>query len=97
MVAGTGSGSIAIDGNGRVVVNAVNTAPCAVAVNNTATLAINPGKCIATNNTITVNGGATLEVAESGTVVLGGDLTLVEGEILTRQRGGGKGAGGIRA
>ena len=53
----------------------------AVAVTNTATLAINPGK-YPTTGAITVNSDATLQVAQSGTVTLGGNLTFKGGAAL---------------
>ena len=74
-------GTIAISGTGKVLVDAVNTSSSSVAVTNTATLAINPGK-VMTTGSITVSSNATLQVAQSGTVTLGGNLTLADGAIL---------------
>ena len=53
----------------------------AVAVTDTATLAINTGK-YPTTGAITVNSGAALRVAQSGMVTLGGNLTLKDGAVL---------------
>ena len=53
----------------------------AVAVTDTATLAINTGK-YPTTGAITVNSGTTLQVAQSGTVSLGGNLTFKDGAAL---------------
>ena len=53
----------------------------AVAVSDTATLAINPGK-YPTTGEITVNSGTTLQVAQSGMVTLGGNLTFKDGAAL---------------
>ena len=74
-------GNLNITGSGRFVVDAENSFTGAVTVNDTATLAINPGKKM-TTGAITVASGATLQVPESGTVTLGGGLTLADGAIL---------------
>ncbi|MBR4172342.1 MAG: hypothetical protein IKR48_11885 [Kiritimatiellae bacterium] len=76
-----GSAALYVEGEGRFVVNAVNTLSGAVTVNDTATLAVNAGKKV-TTGALTVNAGATLEVAQSGTVTLAGNLTLASGACL---------------
>ena len=53
----------------------------AVTVDDTATLAIDPGK-YPTTGAITVNSGAALQVVQSGSVTLGGNLTLKNDAVL---------------
>ena len=71
-------GGVNVTGCGRVVFNSVSTFTEGLAVSDTATVAVNPGKRPG-NGKVTVNNGATLEVAQSGTVALVGDLTLADG------------------
>ena len=82
------NGKLYIAGTGKVIVNSVpvgaggkSAYSGGVTVTNTATLAINAGKCLTTGE-ITVNSGTTLQVAQSGTVTLGGNLTFKDGAAL---------------
>jgi len=72
-------------GTGTVVDNFTETSSYAlsgaVAVTNTATLAVIPGKTM-TTGTISISSNATLQVAQSGAFALGGGLTLADGAIL---------------
>ena len=74
--------TLTVKGSGTVVCNYVQNNKSKfngeVVVKDTATLAVNAGKCVTTGR-ITVNAGATLEVAQSGTVELDGVLTLKDG------------------
>ena len=79
------AGTVNVIGTGTVVDNFTETSSYAmsgaVAVTNTATLAVIPGKTM-TTGTISVSSNATLQVAQSGAFALGGGLTLAEGAIL---------------
>ncbi|MBO7684590.1 MAG: hypothetical protein J6T51_07685 [Kiritimatiellae bacterium] len=74
------NGPVNVSGAGRFVVDAVNTLSGTVAVTNTATLAVIPGKTMTTGE-ISVADGATYQVAESGTNTVT-TLTLADGAIL---------------
>ncbi len=79
------TGTVNVIGTGTVVDNFTETSSYAlsgaVAVTNTATLAVIPGKTM-TTGTISVSSNATLQVAQSGAFALGGGLTLADGAIL---------------
>ena len=84
--AGDTTNPLTVKGTGKVICNYAQTHSSdnfngAVTVADTATLAINPEKCVSTD-AIEVASGATLEVAQSGTVTPAGDLSLADGATL---------------
>ncbi len=64
-----------VNGNGMILFNSVSTFARGISVQDSATLAVNPGMRPG-NGAVTMNGTSTLKVAQSGTVTLGGKLTL---------------------
>ena len=64
-----------VNGNGMILFNSVSTFARGISVQNSATLAVNPGMRPG-NGTVTMGGTSTLKVAQSGTVTLSGNLSL---------------------
>ena len=64
-----------VNGNGMILFNSVSTFARGVSVQDSATLAVNPGMRPG-NGPVTMNGTSTLKGAQSGTVSLAGNLSL---------------------
>ena len=64
-----------VNGNGMILFNSVSTFARGISVQNSATLAVNPGMRPG-NGVVTMDGTSTLKVAQSGTVTLAGNLAL---------------------
>ena len=77
----SGNGALRVSGKGEFLINSVSTFSGGLAVNDSATLAVNAGKKPG-NGAVALNGTSTLKVAQSGTVTLGGNLTIANGAAL---------------
>ena len=76
------SGNMTVKGCGKLVFEHYSDFWGALTVQDTATVAVNPGCGFSRGGKTTVNSGATIEVAQSGSLSFGRDLTLADGAIL---------------
>lgn len=76
------SGNMTVKGCGRLVFEHYSDFWGALTVQDTATVAVNPGCGFSRGGKTTVSSGATIEVAQSGSLSFGRDLTLADGAIL---------------
>lgn len=76
------SGNVTVKGCGKLVFEHYSDFWGALTVQDTATVAVNPGCGFSRGGKTTVNSGATIEVAQSGSLSFGRDLTLADGAIL---------------
>ena len=76
------SGNMTVKGCGRLVFEHYSDFWGALTVQDTATVAVNPGCGFSRGGKTTVDSGATIEVAQSGSLSFGRDLTLADGAIL---------------
>ena len=68
-----------VKGCGKLVFDHYSDFWGALTVQDTATVAVNPGCGFSRDGKTTVNSGATIEVAQSGSLSFGRDLSLAEG------------------
>jgi len=76
------SGNMTVKGCGKLVFEHYSDFWGALTVQDTATVAVNPGCGFSRGGKTTVSSGAAIEVAQSGSVAFGRDLTLADGAIL---------------
>jgi hypothetical protein len=76
------SGNMTVKGCGRLVFEHYSDFWGALTVQDTATVAVNPGCGFSRGGKTTVSSGAAVEVAQSGSLSFGRDLTLADGAIL---------------
>jgi hypothetical protein len=76
------SGNMTVKGCGKLVFEHYSDFLGALTVQDTATVAVNPGCGFSRGGKTTVDSGATIEVAQSGSLSFGRDLTLADGAIL---------------
>ena len=76
------SGNMTVKGCGKLVFEHYSDFWGALTVQDTATVAVNPGCGFSRGGKTTVSSGATIEVAQSGSLSFGRDLTLADGAIL---------------
>ena len=76
------SGNMTVKGCGKLVFEHYSDFWGTLTVQDTATVAVNPGCGFSRGGKTTVNSGATIEVAQSGSLSFGRDLTLADGAIL---------------
>ena len=76
------SGNMTVKGCGKLVFDHYSDFWGALTVQDTATVAVNPGCGFSRGGKTTVSSGAAVEVAQSGSLSFGRDLTLADGAIL---------------
>ena len=76
------SGNMTVKGCGKLVFEHYSDFWGALTVQDTATVAVNPGCGFSSGGKTTVSSGAAVEVAQSGSLSFGRDLTLADGAIL---------------
>ena len=76
------SGNMTVKGCGKLVFEHYSDFWGALTVQDTATVAVNPGCGFSRGGKTTVSSGAAVEVAQSGSLSFGRDLTLADGAIL---------------